>query len=196
MLRLVDLCTRKVAVVVATAALSLATGCSSDPDPPPDLSAADASALISQKWSHDEVNHFAVTFHSDTLIGCGEQNGLWKRVEAEHQGFTVSTYQLTGDGRKALYAIDLKENGKFHEVILQGPYNLEVTGITPGGDPDTRQVSIRWELDWTKAPAGVKTCLPRFELSGSQVAIFKLFGQEWRFISFTKPTDAAAAPQA
>ena len=174
----------------------MAVGCSSDPDPPEDLSPIAASTLISQKWSNDELNHFNVTFHSDTLIGCGLQNDLWKRVETPHQGFTISTYQLTEAGRKVLFAIDLKESGKYHEVVLQGPYLFQVTGITPGSQPDMRQVAIRWELDWNKAPAGLKACLPRFELSGSQVALFKLSGQEWKVLSFLKPADVTPPPQA
>ena len=186
---------RNGAMLLAIAALCLTAGCGSDPEPA-DLTASDASALISQKWSRDEMNHFPVTFHSDTLIECGIQNDLWKRVEASHQGFTFNSYQLTQAGRKALFAIDLKESGKFHAVTLLGPYRLEVTGISLGSEPDTRQVQVRWEIDWAKAPAGVKACLPRFELSGSQVALFKLFGLEWRFLSFLKPTDAAAPPQA
>ena len=187
---------RNVAVVLALAAGCLAVGCSSDPDPPDELTPAAASSLILQRWSHDEVNHFTVTFHSDTVIGCGILNDLWKRVETPHQGFTISTYQLTEAGRKALFAIDLKESGKFHEVILQGPYLLEVTGITPGSQPDMRQVTIRWEIDWAKAPAGLKACLPRFELSGSQVALFQVAGPEWKFLSFLKPADVVPPPQA
>jgi hypothetical protein len=190
---------RKAAVVLAMAALAMGAGCSSDPDPPPgpeELNAIGASTLISQKWSHGELNHFTVTLHSDTLIECGIQNDLWKRVETPYQGFTVSTYQLTPAGRKALFAIDLKESGKFHEVTLQGPYLVEVTGITPGGEPDARQVAFHWELDWAKAPAGLKACLPRYELSGSQVALFKPSGLQWSFLSFLKPEDLAAPPQA
>ena len=190
---------RKAAAVLAMAAVCMAVGCSSDPDPPPqseELSPIVASTLISQKWSHDELNHFTVTFHSDTLIGCGIQNDLWKRVEIPYQGFTVNTYRLTEAGRKALFAIDLKESGKFHEVTLQGPYLVEVTGITPGSEPDVRQVAIRWEIDWNKAPAGLKACLPRFELSGSQVALFRPSGPQWSFLSFLKPTDVTAPPQA
>jgi hypothetical protein len=190
---------RKAAVILAMAAVCMAVGCSSDPPPPPqpdDLSLIGANTLIVQKWSHDELNHFTVTFHSDTLIGCGVQNDLWKHVETPYMGFTISTYELTEAGRKALFAIDLKESGKFHEVILQGPYLLEVTGITPGSDPDTRQAAIRWDIDWNKAPAGLKACIPRFEMSGSQVALFKLVGPEWSFLSFLKPADVTAPPQA
>ena len=190
---------RKAAVALAMAAVCMAVGCSSDPDPPPqpdDLSPIGASTLISQKWSHDELSHFTVTFHSDTLIGCGIQNDLWKRVETPWLGLTVSTYELTEAGRKALFTINLKESGKFHEVTLQGPYLLQVTGITPGSQPDMREVAIHWEIDWNKTPAGLKACLPRFELSGSQVAVFKLVGQEWSFLSYLKPADVAAPPQA
>ena len=177
------------------AALAMTVGCSSDPDtppPPPDLTAEGASALISQKWAQGELTHFTVTFHSDTIIACGTQNDLWKRVETPHLGVTIVSYQLTEAGRKALFAIDLKESGKFHEVILQGPYRNEITSITPGSQPDMRQVEFHWEIDWDKAPAGLKACLPRFELSGSQAALFKLNGQEWSLVSFLKPGDVTA----
>jgi hypothetical protein len=190
---------RKTSIILAMAAVCTAVGCSSDPDPPPqpeELSPMRASTLILEKWSHDELNHFTVTFHSDALIECGIQNDLWKRTETPWQGFTIMTYQLTEAGKKALFAIDLKDSGKFHEIILRGPYLVEVTGITPGSDFDARQVAIHWEIDWDKAPAGVKACLPRFELSGSQVALFKLSGQQWGFLSFLKPEDLTAPPQA
>jgi hypothetical protein len=188
---------RKAAVVLGMTAVCMAVGCSSDPAPKPeDLSPVKASTLITQKWAHDQLNHFAVSFHSDTLIGCGIQNDLWKHVQVPYNGFTIDTYQLTEAGRKALFAIDLKDSGKFHEVTLQGPYLVEVTGIAPGSQPDLRQVTIRWEIDWNKAPAALKACLPRFELSGSQVALFKLSDQEWSFLSFLDPADLTAAPQA
>src|SRR5215831_6490454 len=177
-------------IVLAMAAACMA-GCSSDPAPIADLSPDMASALISQKWSHDELNHFTVTFHSDSLISCGIQNGMWKLIETPHDGFTISTYQLTELGRKALFAINLKETGRYHEVILQGPYTVEVMGLA-GSGPNTRQVNVRWDIDWNKAPAGLKACLPRFELTGKQVAQFKLFGQEWRFLSFQNPGDGNA----
>jgi hypothetical protein len=181
---------RNVTAVIAMVAGCMTVGCSSEAKPV-DLTEIGASALISQRWSRDELNHFTVTFHSDTLIGCGIQNDLWKPAETSHLGFMIKTYQLTEAGRKDLFAIDLKESGKFHEVILQGPYLVEVKGITPGSQPDMRQVAIRWEIDWNKAPAGLKACLPRFELSGSQVALFKLAGPEWSFLSFLKPADVA-----
>jgi hypothetical protein len=184
---------RNASVALAMTAVCLAAGCGSDPEPP-DLTANQASTLVSQRWARDEPDHFTVTFHSDTLIGCGIQNDLWKRVETSHQGFAISTYQLTEAGLKALFAIDLKESGKFHEVILRGPYLVEVTRMSPGDKPDVRQVNIRWDIDWNKAPAGLKACFPRFELSGSQVALFQLFDQVWRFVSFLKP--AEALPQA
>jgi hypothetical protein len=189
---------RNAAVVFAMAAICM-VGCSSDPDPPPqpdDLTPNRAGTLIMQKWSRDEFNHFTVTFHSDTVIACGIQYDLWKRDETPYQGVTMVSYQLTGAGRKALLAIDLKESGKFHEVILQGPYLVEVTGISPGSQPDILQAPIRWDIDWNKAPAGLKACLPRFELSGSQVALFKLDGLHWSFLSFLRPEDATAKPQA
>lgn len=196
MRKVVDLQLRKTAAVLAMAAASITVGCSSDPDPPPpppDLSPALANMLISQKWAQGEPNHFTVTFHSDTLIACGEQNDLWKRVETPHEGVTIVAYNLTEAGRKALFAIDLKESGKFHEVILQGPYRTEINSITPIS-PDARQVEFHWEIDWNKASAGLKACLPRFELSGSQSALFKLDGQLWTLVSFLKPGEVAAPP--
>jgi hypothetical protein len=95
-----------------------------------------------------------------------------------------------------LFAIDLKESGKFHEIVLQGPYLVEVSGITPGSQPDMRQAAVRWEIDWGKAPGALKACLPRFELSGTQVALFKLSGPQWSFLSFAKPGDVTAPTQA
>lgn len=194
MRKIADPYLRNAVALLAMAAVGLTVGCASDPDPPPDLAASDAGAQISQRWFHNEPDHFTVTFHSDTLIACGIQNDLWKRVETPHQGFTISTYQLTEAGRKALFAIDLKESGKFHEVILRGPYLVEVTRMAAGETPDLRQATIRWDIDWDKAPAGLKACFPRFEMTGSQVAVFKLFDQEWKFMSFLKP--AEAPPQA
>ena len=186
---------RKAAGLVTLAVVCMATGCSSDPEPP-ELTPSDVSALITEKWSRNELNHFTVTFHSDTLIECGIQNGLWKRVENVHQGMAFTTYQLTEAGRKAVFAIDLKESGRSHEIILQGPYALELRAFAVGSQPDQRQVTMRWDLDWDKAPAGLKACVPRFEMTGTQVALFQLFGQEWRFMSFLKPADAAPPPQA
>ncbi|MGO9274232.1 MAG: hypothetical protein ACLQOO_29015 [Terriglobia bacterium] len=86
MREVVDPYLRKAAVVLAMVAVCMAVGCSFGPDPPPpeDLSPIGASTLISQKWSHDELNHFTVTVHSDTLIGCGIQNDLWKHVEVPY----------------------------------------------------------------------------------------------------------------
>ena len=185
---------RLVIAILAMAAGCLTSGCSSEPKVP-ELTAASASALISQRWSRDELNHFTVTFHSDTLIGCGVQNDLWKLVETQDRGFTRSTYQLTEKGSKALFAIDLKESGKLHEITLRGPYRFEVTSITPASTPDIRQVEIHWQLDWDKAPAEVKACVPKFELSGEQMALFKLFDLEWRFLSYIKPEDVTAPPQ-
>lgn len=190
---------KEAVVVLAMGAICMTAGCSSAPDapaPPEELSPPAASALILQRWSKDELNHFTVTFHSDSLIACGLQNDLWKRVETTYKGLEVVTYEPTQAGRKSLFSIDLKESGKFHEITLQGPYVLEITGISPGPDPDSRQVAFHWEIDWNKAPAGLKTCLPRFELSGSQTALFKVLNQQWAFDSYVAPGDAPPAAQA
>ena len=181
--------------VLALALACVGAGCGSDPAPQ-ELTASDVSSLITQSWSRNEMNHFTVTFHSDTLIACGIENGLWQRVENVHQGMTFTTYQLTETGRKAVFAIDLKESGRSHEMILQGPYTLELKAFAVGSHPGERQVTIRWDLDWDKAPAGLKACVPRFEMTGSPVALFKLAGLEWKFVSFLKPGDPAPAPQA
>lgn len=185
---------KNIIAVIAMAAGGTTVGCSSDPQPA-ELTPILASSLISQRWSREELNHFTVTFHSDTLIGCGVQNDLWKMVETVDRGFTRNTYQLTDKGNKELFAIDLKESGKSHEITLRGPYHFEVTNIAPGGQPELRQVEIHWEIDWDKAPAELKACVPKFEMSGAQVALFKLFGLEWRFLSYLKPEDVIAPPQ-
>ena len=185
---------RNVIAVIAMAAAGMAVGCSSEPQPA-ELTSEGASTVISQRWSRDEMNHFTVSFNSDTVIACGVQNDLWKSVEIVDRGFTRNTYQLTERGNKALFAIDLKESGKLHQITLRGPYHFEVTGITPGSQPDARQVEIHWEVDWDKTPGEVKACVPKFELAGSQVALFRLFGLEWKFLSYLKPEDVTAPPQ-
>src|SRR5215470_18757797 len=97
-----DLFLRRASALLAMSAASVMLGCGPDPPPQPeDLTAAAASTLISQKWAHDELNHFTVTFHSDTLIACGVQNDLWKRVETPYQGATITRYDLTEAGHKA-----------------------------------------------------------------------------------------------
>jgi hypothetical protein len=184
---------RNVIAVIAIAVGCMEVGCSSEAKPA-DLTDVGASALISQRWSRDELNHFTVIFHSDTLIECGVQNNLWNLVETEDRGLTRRAYQLTERGSKVLFAIDLKESGKLHEITLRGPYRFDVTGITPGSQPNIRQVEIHWEIDWDKAPAELKACVPKFELSGTQVALFKLMGQEWGFLSYFKPEEVIAPP--
>jgi hypothetical protein len=101
---------------------------------------------------------------------------------------------LTEKGSKALFSIDLKESGKGHEMTLRGPYRFEILGITPGTQPDSRNVELRWEVDWDKAPAELKACVPKFELSGHEVALFKQSGRDWQLLSYLKPEDAPAAP--
>jgi hypothetical protein len=178
-----------IAVLVITASCTL-FGCSSEP-PLPELTAPTASALISEKWSQDLLNHFAVSLHSDTLIECGVGNDLWKLVESRNRGYTRTAYELTPKGSKVLFAIDLKGGSKLHEITLRGPYRFEITNITPGPDPASRRVEFHWEIDWDKAPPELKACLPKFELAGSLVGLFKLDGQEWKFMSYSKPESSA-----
>lgn len=182
---------RNVIAVIVIAAGCTMLGCSSEPQAP-ELTAAAASAMISEKWAQDLQNHFAVSLHSDTLIECGVGNDLWKLVESTDRGYTRTAYELTPKGNKVLFAIDLKGPGRLHEVTLRGPYHLEVTNITPGPDPDSRRVEFHWEIDWDKAPPDLKLCLPKFELAGSLVGLFKLEGLEWKFMSYSKPEDSPA----
>jgi hypothetical protein len=68
---------------------------------------------------------------------------------------------------------------------------VEITGITDGSQPNTKNVAFRWDIDWDKAPADLKACLPRFELSGNETAVFVLNGTEWAFDSYLNPEDMA-----
>jgi len=183
-------------IVIATVVIAVAggttIGCSSEARPV-DLTVAAASALIAQRWSQDDLNHFGVSFHSDELIECGVKNDLWKLVEGSDRGYAWTAYRLTPKGTRILFAIDLKTSGKGHEITLRGPYRFEITGISPAIQPDSRIVELRWEIDWDRAPADLKACLPKFELSGHEVALFKLNGPDWRFVSYLKPEDASAA---
>ena len=169
----------------------LLNGCASSPPPPPDLTPGEAAARISQRWAHGELNHFRVALHSDTLVECGVNNGLWKLSEVtDDKGSAWSTiYRLTDKGRDAVTSIDLKESGRGHEILLKGPYRIEINGITDGAQPNTKNVAFRWDIDWDKAADGLKACVPRFELSGTQTAIFELDGQQWRFASYLNPED-------
>jgi hypothetical protein len=58
-----------------------------------------------------------------------------------------------------------------------------------GHSPVARSIAERWRLG---SRPDLKACVPRFELSGSQVALFRLVGQEWSLLSFLNPTDAIA----
>jgi len=182
-----------VAAALAVAVSAATIGCSSDREPQ-ELTALSAGALISQKWAQDELNHFRISFHSDTLVECGVKNDLWKLAEISDRGYTWTAYRLTEKGSKVLFAIDLKESGKGHAITLRGPYRFDVTRITPGSDPDSRNVEFHWEIDWNKAPDELKTCIPKFELSGSEIALFKLSGRNWTFVSYSNPEDAPAPP--
>lgn len=184
--------------LIAAAAIMTASfmtiGCSSEARPA-DLTPAAAGAIISQNWSQDLLNHFRIVFHSDTLIECGVKSDLWKLSETIDRGYKRTSYQLTEKGSKILFAIDLKESGKGHEITLRGPYRLEIIGITPGTQPEIRNVELRWEVDWDKAPAELKACVPKFELSGHEVAIFSQHDTGWKLLSYLKPEDAVPAPQ-
>ncbi len=176
---------------------SLIVGCGSDPPPPPDLVPDAAAAAIVQLWSQEQMNHFKVTFHSDDLVECGVKNDLWKLVEITDKNGNAwtTTYRLTDKGNKLVTAISLKESGRGHEVLLKGPYRIEINGITDGAQPGTKQVAFRWDIDWDKAPADLKACMPRFELSGNQVALFQLDNAAtWRFVSYMNPEDVVTPP--
>jgi len=100
-------------------------------------------------WSQEQMNHFKVTFHSDSLIECGVKNDLWKLEEVTDRNGNAwsTTYRLTDKGSRMLTAIDLQESGRGHQILLKGPYRIEVTGITNGSQPDTRNVAFRWDID-------------------------------------------------
>jgi hypothetical protein len=182
--------------VLLIAAIGALAGCRSEQPPPPDLLPEQAAAAIRQLWSQGQMNHFKVTFHSDELVECGVKNDLWKLVEVtDHNGNAWSTtYRLTDKGNQIVTAIGLQESGRGHEVLLKGPYRIEVHGITDGSQPGTKQVAFRWDIDWDRAPGDLKACMPRFELSGNQVALFQLVNNTWRFGSYLKDEDIFVAP--
>jgi len=179
-------------MAVMGAAVLVLAGCgSSDPPPPPDLTPDYAAATIRDLWSQEQMNHFKVTFHSDDLVECGVKNDLWKLVEVtDSKGNAWSTtYQLTDKGSKIVTSINLQESGRGHQILLKGPYLIEVNGITDGSQPNTKNVSFHWEIDWDKASSDLKACLPRFELSGDKVALFELDNNNWKFSSYMNPED-------
>ena len=186
---------RKATIVLLVAGFGALVGCASDP-PPPELVPQAAAAVITQLWAQEQMNHFKVTFHSDDLVECGVKNDLWKLVEVtDHNGNAWSTtYRLTDKGNKIVTAISLKETGRGHEILLKGPYRVEVNSITDGSQPNTKQVAFRWSIDWDKASDDLKACLPRFELSGNEVALFQLDNVDWRFVSYMNPEDVVAPP--
>jgi hypothetical protein len=192
-----DLSLRTGTAVLLAAAIGALVGCGSDP-PPPDLVPEAAAAAIAQLWSQEQMNHFKVTFHSDDLIECGVKNDLWKLVEVTDKSGNAwsTTYRLTDKGGKIVTAISLKESGRGHELLLKGPYRIEVNSITDGSQPGTKQVGFRWDIDWDKAPDDLKACIPRFELSGNQTALFQLDNNSWRFVSYLNPEDILAPPDA
>jgi len=173
--------------VALLAASCLTSGCSSDPPPPPVLTPALARTLIAQKWEQGELNHYRVTFHSDTLIPCGVQNGLWRLEEVKDaSGNAWSTaYRLTEKGSQIVHSIDLKESGRGHQMVLRGPYQAVIHNITDGPQPVNKQVAFQWLIDWGKASNDLKACLPRFELTGTEVAQFDLIDNTtWTFAAY------------
>jgi hypothetical protein len=186
-----DLSMRTGAAILLAAVLSVMVGCASDPPPPPDLTPQAAAAALSQIWAREEMNHFKVTFHSDDLIECGVKNDLWKLVEVTDKNGNAwsTTYRLTDRGGQIVTAIALKESGRGHEILLKGPYRVEVNGITDGSQPGTKNVAFRWDIDWDRAPQDLKACIPRFELSGNEVALFQLDNNNWKFVSYLNPED-------
>ncbi|MGA3039979.1 MAG: hypothetical protein ABSF54_04215, partial [Bryobacteraceae bacterium] len=187
-------------ILLLVAAVGALVGCGSDPPPPPELVPMAAAQAIAQLWTHEQMNHFRVTFHSDELIDCGVKNDLWKLVEVTDKNGNAwtTTYRLTEKGGKIVTAINLKESGRGHEILLKGPYQIEVRGdgITDGSQPGTKNVAFRWDIDWDKAPEEMKACIPRFELSGHEVALFQLDDtNNWKFVSYLNPEDIQATPQ-
>jgi hypothetical protein len=182
---------------VLAAALAALVGCASDPPPPPDLMPQDAANAIAERMSRGELNHFKVTFHSDNLIECGVRNDLWKLVEVTDKSGNAwsTTYRLTDNGSKVVTGIDLRESGRGHQILLKGPYRIEVNGITDGAQPGTKYVAFRWDIDWDHAPEPLKECVPRFELSGKETALFQLDNNTfWQFISYLNPEDMQLPP--
>jgi len=178
-------------------AIGLLVGCASDPPPPPDLTPQIAADAILNLWSQEQMNHFKVTFHSDELVECGVKNDLWKLAEVtDSKGNAwATTYRLTEKGSKLVTAINLTESGRGHQILLKGPYRIEINSITDGAQPNTKQVAFRWDIDWDRATADLKACLPRFELSGHQVALFQLENNTaWRFVSYLEPEDVFVPP--
>ena len=194
--RMVRRLLRNAELALLAAAIGALAGCGSDPPPPPDLTPQAAADTISQLWAHEQMNHFKVTFHSDTLVECGVKNELWKLVEVTDQKGNAwsTTYQLTDRGSKSVTAISLQESGRGHQILLKGPYRIEVKGITDGSQPGTKQVAFRWDIDWDKASEDLKSCVPRFEMSGTETALFQLDGMTWKFVSYMNPEEIQAPP--
>ena len=74
--------------MLLAAAIGTLVGCGSDPPPRPDLTAQTAAAAILHLWAQGEMNHFKVTFHSDSVIQCGVKNDLWKLAEVTDRAGT------------------------------------------------------------------------------------------------------------
>jgi hypothetical protein len=181
-------------IALVMAGTVVMTACSSDPPSLPELSPKTIFSQIGEKWSHDEMNHFTLTFHSDTLVECGVKNDLWKLTEMTDRAGTAwsAAYQLTDKGKAMVSAIDLKESGRGHSVTVKGPYHVQLTNISDGSQPNTKRVTFRWDIDWDKAPAEMNACLPKFEMSGYQIALFELTDGKWRLVSYLRPEEVPA----
>lgn len=44
-----------------------------------------------------------------------------------------------------------------------------------------------------KASGALKACVPRFEMSGNEVAVFQLDNSAWRFVSYLNPEEIPAS---
>src|ERR1022692_3170933 len=195
--------------VLLVAAVGTLVGCGSDPPPPPDLVPQAAAAAIAERWSQEQMNHFK----SDLPF---RRPGRMRRKERslEAGGSDGSQRQCLDDdisfdekGTKIVTAISLQESGRGHEILLKGPYRIEVNGITDGSQPGTKQVAFRWDIDWDKAPDDLKACITqlfriwtpkRFRLRRRRMALpppFRWSAHLWR-ISGGRASTQCQDPQA
>jgi hypothetical protein len=190
---------RSILCIIGLAISATLSGCGNDPPPIPDLTPAWAAGAIADKWAHEELNHFRVVFHSDSMVQCGVERDLWKLNEIKDPKGNVLTskYQLTEKGKQIVTDIDLKASGRGHEIVLKGPYRPEITSVVDGPQPNLKKVGFRWVIDWDKAPEDMKACMPRFELAGNEGALFVINDptQPWMLASLLR-ADEVGAPAA